>query len=71
MAQDPNVSQPPFSGDGEPPTVRRLTEEQYRQSIADIFGKEIKISGPFEPDILRDGLLAVGSSEGAVTHSGF
>ena len=62
---------PSLTGEGGPPSVRRLTEVQYRQSIADIFGAEIKIPGPFEPDIRRNGLLAVGTSEVAVTRAGF
>ena len=51
--------------------MRRLTEAQYRQSIADIFGADIKVAARFEPDIRRDGLLAVGASEVTVTRAGF
>ena len=29
--------------------MRRLTEAQYRNSIADIFGPDIKVAGRFEP----------------------
>src|SRR4051812_37448967 len=36
---------------GGPPGMRRLSEGQYRQTIADIFGADIKVSGPFEPEI--------------------
>jgi len=50
--------------------ARRLTDDQYRQTIADIFGADIKVSGRFEPDIRREGLLAVGSSAVAVTPLG-
>ena len=55
---------------GGPAAMRRLTEEQYRQSIADIFGADIKVAGRFEPDI-RDGLLAVGTSQVTVSRAGF
>jgi hypothetical protein len=65
------VPPPPTIAEGGPPTVRRLTEAQYRQSITDIFGAEIKIAGRFEPDVRREGLLAVGASEVAVTRAGF
>ena len=30
-------------------SLRRLTEQEYRNSIADIFGPDIKIAGRFEP----------------------
>lgn len=48
----------PVGGD---PMVRRLTEEQYRTSIADIFGKDIPISGRFEKSLRSDGLISVGT----------
>jgi hypothetical protein len=54
------------SGAWGPLTVRRLSAEQYANTMSDIFG-DIRVEGSFEPDF-RDGLLAVGSSE--VTYSG-
>jgi Protein of unknown function (DUF1592)/Protein of unknown function (DUF1588)/Protein of unknown function (DUF1595)/Protein of unknown function (DUF1587)/Protein of unknown function (DUF1585) len=51
-------------------TVRRLTEPQYRNAIADIFGTDIKVVGRFEPDTRVEGLLAVGSSAVSVTPGG-
>jgi hypothetical protein len=54
-----------------PETVtRRLSQQQYRQVIADVFGPTVKVGGRFEPDIRRDGLLAMGSSQVSVTASG-
>jgi hypothetical protein len=50
--------------------TRRLSQEQYRQVVADLFGPSIKVGGRFEPDIRRDGLLAMGASQVAVTASG-
>lgn len=50
--------------------TRRLSQEQYRQVVADLFGPSIKVGGRFEPDIRRDGLLALGDSQVAVTASG-
>ncbi len=60
------------SSSGGPASVRRLTEEQYRQTIAELFGSDIKVGGRFEPDLRpENGLIADGSSEVAVTPSGF
>jgi hypothetical protein len=50
--------------------VRRLTEPQYRQAIADVFGSDIEVIGRFEPDLRVDGLIAVGTSAVSVTASG-
>ncbi len=57
---------------GAPAGMRRLTEEQYRNSIADIFGPDVKVSGRFEP-ILRPqhGLVAAGTSQISVSPAGF
>jgi hypothetical protein len=58
----------------EPPsivTLRRLSQDQYRQSIADIFGRDIRISGRLEPDPRRDGLIALGVANAAVGAAGF
>ena len=54
-----------------PTTVRRLSEAQYRNSIADIFGPDINIVGRLEPDLRVEGLLAVGGSAVSVGPSGF
>ncbi len=57
--------------EGSAPIVRRLSPEQYRQSIADIFGDTIQIGGRFEPEVRFDGLLAVGATHVSVTNTGF
>jgi len=54
-----------------PVAMRRLTQEQYKQIISDVFGPTIKLGGRFEPDLRDAGLLAVGASEVSVTASGF
>jgi hypothetical protein len=54
-----------------PIAMRRLTEAQYRSTIAAILGDDIVVAGRIEPDNRRDGLLAVGSSFVSVTASGF
>ena len=51
--------------------VRRITESQYRHTIADIFGPEIKINARFEPGKRAESLLAIGSAQLSVTSSGF
>ena len=56
---------------GGPPAMRRLTEQQYRQVIADIFGDEIVIGGRFDPIIRTNGLLATGASTTAINGSAF
>jgi hypothetical protein len=51
--------------------LRRITETQYRHTIADVFGPEIKISARFEPEKRVDRLLAIGSTQLSLTSSGF
>ena len=50
--------------------MRRLTEDEYRRSIADAFGSQIKVEGRFEPDVRRDGLIAIGAGQAAISSSG-
>lgn len=55
-----------------PPGMRRLSETQYRNTIADIFGPDIQINGRFDPVIRPPhGLLAGGASEIGVSPAGF
>ena len=49
--------------------MRRLTPDQYRQSIADIFGRTITLGGRFEPDVRYNGLLALGTGVASATPS--
>src|SRR3954469_11458322 len=51
--------------------MRRITQEQYRQIVSDVFGKSIKIGGRFEPDQRDAGLIAIGAGQISVTASGF
>jgi hypothetical protein len=53
-----------------PVAMRRLTQEQYRQIIADVFGPTVRLGGRFEPDVREAGLLAVGASQVSITASG-
>ncbi|MEW6271190.1 MAG: DUF1592 domain-containing protein [Thermodesulfobacteriota bacterium] len=64
------VPDPPFVDAG-PIAMRRLTESQYRATVADVLGEDVVVAGRFEPDNRVAGLLAVGSSNVSVTPSGF
>jgi hypothetical protein len=50
--------------------VRRLTESQYRHTIADVFGPQVKVEARFEPEKREEGLLAIGSSQLSLTSAG-
>ncbi|HEY5758069.1 MAG TPA: DUF1592 domain-containing protein [Steroidobacter sp.] len=51
--------------------LRRITESQYRHTIAQVFGPDIKVEARFEPERREDGLLAIGSAMLSLTSSGF
>ena len=53
-----------------PVAMRRLTQSQYRQSVRDALGADLEIAGQLEPDLRRDGLLAVGTTHVTVTPLG-
>jgi len=55
--------------EGGPLVMRRLTEDQYRNTISDIFG-DLTIGGRFEPDTREGNLIAVGASKATVTPRG-
>lgn len=55
---------------GAPPIARRLTPDQYRAVVTDVFGPAVKIEGRFEPGIRYDGLFAVGYGHVGVTRTG-
>ena len=54
-----------------PAGLRLLTESEYRNSIADIFGLGIKVEGRFEPERRVGGLLAASTAILSVTPAGF
>ena len=51
--------------------MRRLTESEYRNSIADIFGPAIQVQGRFEPDRRIGGLLSASSAILSISPAGF
>jgi hypothetical protein len=54
-----------------PAGVRLLTETEYRNSIADIFGPNIAVQGRFEPGRRIGGLIAASTTVLSVTPAGF
>ncbi|MEO6717712.1 MAG: DUF1592 domain-containing protein [Novosphingobium sp.] len=52
---------------GGPLLMRRLTESQYRATIADVFAPDVPIAGRFERGLREDGLIAVGTSHGSMS----
>ena len=56
---------------GDVVSMRRLTEQEYRNSIADIFGKDIAVQGVFEPGKRIGGLVEASAAILSVTPVGF
>jgi hypothetical protein len=69
LAQESPPSEPHAIGG--PPQIRRLTESQYRATVADIFGPDIPIVGRFEHGLRAEGLLAVGTSQAGISTFSF
>jgi len=63
-------SEPALSGSA-PPLIRRLTESQYRATVADVFGPDIPVVGRFEHGLRIDGLLAIGTSQAGLSAFSF
>lgn len=59
------------AGDSEVVGLRRLTEQEYRNSIADIFGKDIVVQGVFEPGKRVGGLIEASTAILSITPVGF
>ena len=59
------------AGKGQVVGLRRLTEQEYRNSVADIFGKDIAVQGMFEPGVRMGGLIAASTAVLSVTPAGF
>ena len=53
--------------DGGDAQLRRLTEDQYRNTIRDVFGRHIIVAGRFDPLERIDSLLALGASSAIIT----
>ncbi len=55
---------------GGPVVMSRLTEDQYRNIIEDVFGSSVTLGGRFEPDNRVDHLIRVGAGQASVTAAG-
>lgn len=53
--------------EGAPARVRRMTPEQYANTISYIFGRDIEVGSPFAPLRRTEGLLASGAATAGVT----
>lgn len=53
------------------PVLRRLSPDQYRHIIDDVFGTGIAVGNRFEPDVRVGGLLELGLAQTTITASGF
>jgi len=62
---------PASAAGGEVVGMRRLTEQEYRNSIADIFGKDIAVQGVFEPGKRIGGLIEASGAILSITPVGF
>lgn len=51
------------------PSFKRLTEQQYRNIIRDVFGSHIVVAGQFDPILRSQGLIAVGAGESGISAS--
>ncbi|MGZ5929523.1 MAG: DUF1592 domain-containing protein [Rhizomicrobium sp.] len=56
---------------GDVVSMRRLTEQEYRNSIADIFGKDVVVQGVFEPGKRIGGLIEASAAILSITPVGF
>ncbi len=52
---------------GGPTLLRRLTESQYRATVADIFGADVPVVARFERALRSEGLIAVGTGEAGIS----
>lgn len=66
-----NLTSSTFAANAPPPQMRRITESQYRNTIADVFSPDIRVVGRFEPELRVEGLAAVGSSQVSISSSGY
>ncbi|MBD25250.1 MAG: hypothetical protein CMG46_09625 [Candidatus Marinimicrobia bacterium] len=55
---------------GGPAVMSRLTQDQYKNVISDVFGNTVTLGGRFEPDNRVGHLIAVGAGQASITASG-
>ena len=59
------------AGDSDHALMRRLTPQQYKRIVSDVFGVDMELQGRFEPVQRVSGLLEVGTGQVGLTASGF
>jgi Protein of unknown function (DUF1588)/Protein of unknown function (DUF1592)/Protein of unknown function (DUF1595)/Protein of unknown function (DUF1587)/Protein of unknown function (DUF1585) len=50
-----------------PAALRKLTVEQYRNSVADLLGADIVVPSDLEPDTAQNGFFAIGAAQATVS----
>jgi hypothetical protein len=65
-----DAAQAPADAQDAGAVTRRLTADQYRNIVSDVFGPTIELGGRFEPELRVKGLLAVGTTHVSVTEAG-
>ncbi|HKP64837.1 MAG TPA: DUF1588 domain-containing protein [Polyangiales bacterium] len=50
-----------------PAALRRLTVEQYRNSVADVLGNGLALTSELEPDTAQNGFYAIGASRATIS----
>ncbi|HEX4354251.1 MAG TPA: DUF1587 domain-containing protein, partial [Polyangiales bacterium] len=78
-SQSPGTSAPPPAADGggaaqstfEPAaaTLRKLTVEQYRNSVSDLIGAGIDVPTDLEPDTSENGFVSIGAAHATLSPS--
>ncbi len=56
--------------DAPEPALRRLTEAQLRNAIADLFDEDIVVPAQLEPDVEIDGFFAIGAAHASISPRG-
>ena len=67
LVSSANSADAPAAAKAGPAKMHLLTQQQYRQVIADTFGPDIEVNGQFATELRKGGLLAVSSGETSVT----
>ena len=62
------ASEPASTGGA--PVIRRLSPDQYKQTLLNIFGQDIKLAARFEPDLREGGMFADGAGRVSDTTTG-
>lgn len=53
-----------------PPVLRRLSQDQYKNSLYDIIGPDLVIPSQLEPDVASNGLIAIGLAQSTISGYG-